>query len=63
MNKLAKVIDMIFNLSELDNSGNLKMENLVMPYLHIMYLILKILCILNHKPHNTMPLKMVRLFP
>ena len=24
MNKLAKVIDMIFNLNELDNSGNLK---------------------------------------
>ena len=63
MNKLAKVIDMIFNLNELDNSGNLKDGYLVMHYLHIMYLVLKILRILNHKPHSTRNLKAVRLFP
>ena len=62
-NKLAEVIDMIFNLNELDNSGNLKMEDLVMHYLRIMYLVLKMLCFLNPKPHNTRSLKAVRLFP
>ena len=62
-NKLAKVIDMIFNLNELDNSGNLKDGRPSDALFRIMYLVLKILCILNHKPHNTRNLKAVRLFP
>ena len=62
-NKLANVIDMIFNLNELIIVVTSKMEDLVMPYLLIMYLVLKILRILNPKPHNTRSLKMVRLFP
>ena len=59
-NKLAKVIDMIFNLSELENSGNLKDRR---PSDALFMYYVKVLCILNHKPQNTRNLKVVKLFP
>ena len=65
MNKLAKIIDMIFNLNELDNSDNLKdgepSDALFTYYVYnskdFMHFEL------NHKPHNTRNLKAVRMFP
>ena len=55
---------MIFNFNELDNSSNLKdgrPSDALFTY--YVYLVLKILHVLNPKPHNTGSLKMVRLFP
>ena len=37
-NKLEKVMKMVISLNKLDNSITSKMENLAMPYLHIMVL-------------------------
>ena len=55
MNKLARAIDMIFNLNELDNSGNLK-DGRPSDALFTYYVYL------NPKCHNTRSLRMVRLF-
>ena len=62
MNKLAKVIDMIINLDELNNSDNLEDGGIqAAPYLCIMFLLPKILRISNQQhPRN---LKVARLFP
>ena len=64
MNKLAKVIDIIFNLNKLDNSSNLKngrpSNALFMCYETSSE---NFWSFLNPKPHNTRPLKAVRLFP
>ena len=62
-NKLAKVIDMILTRMNSIIVETSKMEDLLMHYLHLMYLAPKILRILNNKPHNTRNLKVVRLFP
>ena len=62
-NKLAKVIDMIFNLNELDNSGNLK-DGKPSDALFTYYVSSsKDFMHFDHKPHNTRNLKAVRLFP
>ena len=57
MNKLAKFIDMIFNLNKLDNSGNLKdgrpSDALFMYYVSSS----KDFTIFNHKPHKYKKLK------
>ena len=62
-NKLAKVIDMIINLDELNIVIISKMEDPATPYLRIMFLVLKILRVSNQQHPNTGNLKVVRLFP
>ena len=63
MNKLAKAIDMIFNLNELDNNGTSKMEDPATPYLRVMFLVLKILRVSNQQHPSARNLKVARLFP
>ena len=48
-NKLAKVTNMSLKLDELDNSDNLEDGHPATPYLHIIFLVLKILCVSNPK--------------
>ena len=62
-NKLAKIIDMIFNLDKLDNTDNFedgRPSNTLFTY--TMCLVLKILCISNQKRLNIRNSKMERLF-
>ena len=47
---LERITDMIFNLDELIILITSKMADPATPYLHIMWLILKILCILSQQP-------------
>ena len=63
MNKLKGITEMIINLDELNNSVNLKdwrPSNELLTY-HV--LMIKILCVLNPKPHSTRLLKMESLLP
>ena len=63
MNKLAKVIDMIFNFNKLDNSGNLK-DGRPSDALFTYYVSSsKDFTLFEPQTHNTRSLKMVRLFP
>ena len=63
MNKLARVANMSLKLDELDNTNNLKDGNPTTPYLHIICLVLKMLCISNPKHPDIRNSNMARLFP
>ena len=62
-NKLAKVTNMSLKLDELNNSDNLEDGHPATPYLHIICLVLKILCISNPKPPYIRDSNIVILFP
>ena len=62
-NKLAKVIDMIFNLTNSTIAITLKMKDAATPYLCVMFLVLKILLISNQQHPGRRNLKVARLFP
>ena len=62
MNKLKGITEITLNLDELNNSDNLK-DRRPSNYSLITRLLMKILHVLNPKPHNTRSLKRVRLFP
>ena len=61
-NKMENVTKMVISLDELNNTDNLEDGNPATSYLHTMYLVPNILCILNPQPHSTRNLKMIRLF-
>ena len=63
MNKLKGITEITLNLDELNNSDNLKMEDPATNYSLITWMLMKILCILNPKPHNIRNLKMESLLP
>ena len=62
-NKLAEVTNMIFKLDNLIIPITSKMEDPATPYLCIICLVLKILCISNQKHPSTRNLKMESLLP
>ena len=62
-NKLAKVTNMNLKLDELDNTNNLEDGPPATPYLHIIYLVLKILHVSNPKHPDIRNSNMVKLFP
>ena len=62
-NKLAKVTNMSLKFDELDNSNNLEDGHPSNTFLHIMFLVLKILCVSNPKHQDIRNSNMARLFP
>ena len=62
-NKLKGITEITLNLDELNNSDNLKDGHPSMPYLHITWMLIKILHVWKPTPYSTRNLKMESLLP